>query len=109
MQERLEILRSHCSEVGRDVDSIELTADFDVVLRDDVGAAEATFQRMLRHYGVTSIPGGVPVLLGSPELVADRIRPYIELGFRTVIVRLGAPYDRETIDRIGEVRSHLYD
>ena len=43
------------------------------------------------------------VLLGSPEAVADRIRPYAELGFATVIVRMPAPYDRETIDRMARV------
>ena len=42
----------------------------------------------------------VPVLLGSPEAVADAIRPYRELGFGTVIVRMPAPYDPETIARM---------
>ena len=36
-----------------------------------------------------------------------RIRPYRDLGFGTVIVRLPAPYDPETIARIGEVRDAL--
>ena len=35
------------------------------------------------------------------------LRPYVELGFRHVIARLPAPYDRETIDRIGEVRAAI--
>src|SRR6478609_11163699 len=42
-------------------------------------------------------------LLGSPAQVADALRPYQELGFRTVIVRMPAPYDRQTIDRMAEV------
>ncbi len=42
--------------------------------------------------------------------IADEIRPYRdELGFETVIARLPAPYDRETIDRIGEVNDALGD
>jgi alkanesulfonate monooxygenase SsuD/methylene tetrahydromethanopterin reductase-like flavin-dependent oxidoreductase (luciferase family) len=48
-----------------------------------------------------------PILLGPPELVADAIAPYRDLGFGTVIVRLPAPYDRETIERIGEVGALL--
>jgi alkanesulfonate monooxygenase SsuD/methylene tetrahydromethanopterin reductase-like flavin-dependent oxidoreductase (luciferase family) len=51
----------------------------------------------------------VPHLLGSPAEVADEIRPFVELGFRTIIVRLPAPYDRETIDRMGEVGAALAD
>jgi len=31
------------------------------------------------------------------------------MGFETVIARLPAPYDRETIDRIGEVAAALGD
>ncbi len=46
-------------------------------------------------------------LLGSPTEVADTIRPYLGLGFTTVIVRMPAPYDRETIDRMAEVRELL--
>ena len=44
---------------------------------------------------------------GSPDEVADAIRPYRDLGFGTVIVRMPAPYDDETIDRIGEVAERL--
>jgi predicted GTPase len=39
--------------------------------------------------------------------VADTLRPYAEMGFETVIVRMPAPYDRETIDRMTEVRELL--
>ncbi len=42
-------------------------------------------------------------LRGSPGEVADAIRPYQEMGFGTVIVRMPAPYDRETIDRMATV------
>jgi hypothetical protein len=40
-------------------------------------------------------------------VVAAAIAPYRDLGFRTVIARLPAPFDRETIDRIGEVGAIL--
>jgi hypothetical protein len=39
--------------------------------------------------------------------VAAAIRPYVDLGFTTIIVRLPAPYDAETLARIGEVRTAL--
>ena len=53
-------------------------------------------------------PGvNVPVLLGPPAEIAAAIRPYRDLGFGTVIVRLPAPFDAETIARIGEVRDAL--
>ena len=41
---------------------------------------------------------------GTPEQIADRLRPYIDLGFRTFISEQPAPYDVETFERfIGEV------
>ena len=53
--------------------------------------------------------GDVPILVGPPATVADGLRPYRDLGFRTVIVRLPAPYDRQTIERIAEVDALLAD
>ena len=48
----------------------------------------------------------------APDRLAGRasptaIRPYRDLGFSTVIVRMPAPYDRQTIERIGEVAAAL--
>jgi hypothetical protein len=51
--------------------------------------------------------GNGPTLLGPPSLLADGIRPYRDLGFATVIARLPAPHDRETIERINEVDALL--
>ena len=36
-------------------------------------------------------------------MLADALRPYRDLGVSTVIVRMPAPYDQQTIERIGEV------
>jgi F420-dependent oxidoreductase-like protein len=103
---RLEILAEHCADVGREIATIEKTVSFPTVLRDDAQAAEVAYQHLLDANGITEM-GGVPVLLGSPEAAADAIRPYAEMGFETVIVRMPAPYDRETIERVGRVRELL--
>lgn len=60
-----------------------------------------------RNPGLTATAGAGISMLGPPDVVADAVRPYLDLGFGTVIVRLPAPYDRETIERIGEVGAHL--
>ena len=105
---KMAILREHCEAVGRDIEAIERTISFPVVIRDATSDAEAAYAASLAR-NLTDNMGGVPTLLGSPAVVADGLRPYVELGFRTVIVRLPAPYDRETIDRMSEVGELLAD
>ncbi len=100
------ILREHCAAAGRDPAAIERTVSFPIVIRDDPAEAAAAFAALCAHNG-TPNAGEVPTLLGSPALVADAIRPYVALGFRTIVVRLPAPYDAETLARIGEVRAAL--
>jgi F420-dependent oxidoreductase-like protein len=102
---RLDILAEHCADVGRDIATIEKTVSFPTVLRDDPAAAEAAFAGQLEANGTDR--GTSPVLLGSPAMAADTIRPYKEMGFETVIVRMPAPYDRETIERMASVRELL--
>jgi alkanesulfonate monooxygenase SsuD/methylene tetrahydromethanopterin reductase-like flavin-dependent oxidoreductase (luciferase family) len=105
---RVETLEAHCADVGRDPAEIERTVSFPVVIRDTAAEAEKAYAATLALTGTDSM-GDVPLLLGSPALLADGLRPYVELGFRTVIARLPGPFDRETIDRIGEVGDLLSD
>jgi hypothetical protein len=45
---------------------------------------------------------------GSPEELADRLRPNVELGFRTIISEQPAPYDQESFERFdGEIKPLL--
>ncbi len=103
---RLDILAEHFSDVGRDMARLEKTISFPIVLRDDRAAAEARYGELMAHNGIESMENN-PALLGSPTEVADALRPYVELGFETVIVRMPAPYDHETIERMGRVRELL--
>ncbi|MEX2012115.1 MAG: TIGR03560 family F420-dependent LLM class oxidoreductase [Chloroflexota bacterium] len=105
---KIATLEAHCADVGRDPSEIERTVSFPIIIRDDPRAAEKAFAALLAHNG-SKDAGQVPNLFGPPALVADGIQPYRELGFRTVIARLPAPFDRETIDRIGEVQAALGD
>ena len=102
-----EILRRHCEEVGRDESEIERTAGVGVcIIRDD--PAEA--QRVLEATFATN--GGARTwtdqLVGTPEQVADKLRPYLGIGFRHFTVGFPAPYDGESMERlVTEVRPML--
>jgi F420-dependent oxidoreductase-like protein len=105
---KLATLDEHCAAVGRDRGEIELTVSFPIVIRDDPSEAKTVYAANLAKNGTDNM-GDVPVLLDAPDAIADALRPYRDLGFRTVIVRLPAPYDRQTLERIGEVDALLTD
>jgi len=47
------------------------------------------------------------VYVGSPQQIADELRPVVEIGFRHIIIDALGPYDVETIERLPEVRDLL--
>ncbi len=104
--EALAALKGHAADVGRDLSTLEMTVSFPVVLDDDAASARRRMDALMTANGVTAM-GPVPHLAGSPTMVADAIRPYRDLGFQTVIARMPAPYDAQTIERIGEVAEAL--
>lgn len=106
IRERVRVLARHCADVGRDPGEIERTISFPIVIRDSEGDAKVAWDHLIQSNGERDA-GKVPHLLGSPDLVADGIRPYLGLGFSTIIVRMPAPYDDETIRRMPEVRERL--
>jgi F420-dependent oxidoreductase-like protein len=103
---KVDILAEHCVDVGRDIATIEKTLSYPIVIRDDREEAERVYRSLLEHNGTDDMGGSIAIL-GAPTEVADTLRPYLELGFETFIVRMPAPYDRETIDRMAEVRALL--
>jgi alkanesulfonate monooxygenase SsuD/methylene tetrahydromethanopterin reductase-like flavin-dependent oxidoreductase (luciferase family) len=106
VSDALTALAAHAADVGRDLATLEMTVSFPLVIDDDADAARARLAALLAANGVTSMDAG-PYLAGSPAVLAEAIRPYRDLGFSTVIVRMPAPYDTQTIERIGEVADHL--
>ncbi len=96
-------MRERCAEIGRDPETIEKTFSVDMVLRDTREAALARYAEIAALGGFESDDEDEAPQVGTPEQVADSLRPMVELGFRHFLVDLPSPYDAETIDRIGEV------
>jgi alkanesulfonate monooxygenase SsuD/methylene tetrahydromethanopterin reductase-like flavin-dependent oxidoreductase (luciferase family) len=94
-----EVLRAHCEDVGRDEAAIERSVDIKLLLRDEPREARRAWDALLAANGVTRFDEPDP-LLGPADLVAAGLAPYIDAGFRTVIVELPAPYDIETVERL---------
>jgi len=101
------ILRRHCEAVGRDEAEIERTAGIGVVvIRDSEAEARRVFGEIFEHNGRARHWLDQPV--GTPEQVAERIAPFLELGYRHLIAGFPAPYDEESMTRLQtEVRPLL--
>ncbi len=102
----LRTLEAHCADVGRDISAIEKTVSFHIVLRDASAAAEARTRALLAFNGVAPDDFG-GYLAGTPAEIAEALRPFRDMGFETFIVRMPAPYDQETIERMPEVAGIL--
>jgi alkanesulfonate monooxygenase SsuD/methylene tetrahydromethanopterin reductase-like flavin-dependent oxidoreductase (luciferase family) len=103
---KVEILRGHCDAVGRDIAEIEFTLGVKFTIRDTEAEADRVWREHMAHNKtpMTDVADDQTFWNGAPQQLADKLRPYLELGFRTVISEQPAPYDAESIERfIGEV------
>ena len=102
------MLRERCAEIGRDPATIEKTVTVDLVIRDTRAAALDAYRAIITSTG-QDYDEAWATHVGEPAAIADSLRPILDLGFRHILVDMPAPYDAETIDRIGEVLEHLRD
>jgi alkanesulfonate monooxygenase SsuD/methylene tetrahydromethanopterin reductase-like flavin-dependent oxidoreductase (luciferase family) len=107
MAHKVDVLRRHCDEVGRDIDEIEFTLGVKLTIRDSKEEAERVWRDAMEHNStpMSEVEDDDTFWNGTSEQIADRLRPYVDLGFRTVISEQPAPYDPETFERfIREVK-----
>jgi len=110
MAHKVDVLSEHCAAVGRDISEIEFSLSVTIAIRDDQGEAERVMRTAIAHNQTpwSKVADDEFVIYGSPGRIAERLRPFVELGFRTVIAEQPAPYDVETLERfIGEVKPLL--
>jgi len=93
------ILREHCQAVGRDQAEIERTTGIGTVfIRDDRAEAERLFRAAFERNRIANLWKDQPV--GTPEDVAERLAPYLDLGFRHLVAGIPATYDEESMTRL---------
>jgi len=102
-----QILREHCSEIGRDFD--EITRSTSIVLVCAPTEAEAlerfdeTVERRRRlikdHQILDRYAAKARELSGPPDKIIDRLRPYVAQGLGYLLVRFpDAAYDKTGIE-----------
>jgi alkanesulfonate monooxygenase SsuD/methylene tetrahydromethanopterin reductase-like flavin-dependent oxidoreductase (luciferase family) len=102
---KVEVLRKHCADVGRDPSEITPFAGKWVVIRENPAEAKKVLERIARTHGMTSPP---EPFVGGAEQIAERIAEYWRVGIRGFIVAFAEPFDTESIERLGrDVRPRL--
>ena len=107
MAHKVEVLKGHCDAVGRDIGEIEFTLGVKLTIRDSKAEARRVRDAAIAHNRTpdSEVADDDTFWEGSSEEIADRLRPYVDLGFTTVISEQPAPYDIETLERfVGEVK-----
>jgi alkanesulfonate monooxygenase SsuD/methylene tetrahydromethanopterin reductase-like flavin-dependent oxidoreductase (luciferase family) len=107
MTRKVAILRQHCEDVGRDPSEIEFTLGCKVTIRDSEAEAVRVWKAAMEHNRTpfANVENDATFWNGTPEQLAERLAPYVELGFHTAITENPAPYDTETLERfIGQVK-----
>ncbi len=110
MAHKVNVLKEHCEAVGRDPSEIEFTLGVKLTIRDSKAEAERVKWAAMEHNRTPreDVIDDDTFWEGSPEEIADRLRPYVDLGFTTVISEQPAPYDVETLERfVGEVKPRI--
>jgi alkanesulfonate monooxygenase SsuD/methylene tetrahydromethanopterin reductase-like flavin-dependent oxidoreductase (luciferase family) len=103
---KIGILEMHCRDVGRDITEITFSCGPYVVIRDEPAEALAALNASLAPYDGEAADSE-DTWVGPPERIAERWRQFAEIGVTFAIADMPAPYDRETIERLPEVRSLL--
>jgi alkanesulfonate monooxygenase SsuD/methylene tetrahydromethanopterin reductase-like flavin-dependent oxidoreductase (luciferase family) len=106
MRHKIEVLRGHCEAVGRDPSEIEFTLGIKATIRDSEAEADRVWKAAMEHNRtpMSDVVDDDTFWNGTADQLAEKLAPYVELGFHTVISEQPAPYDTETFERlIGEV------
>jgi alkanesulfonate monooxygenase SsuD/methylene tetrahydromethanopterin reductase-like flavin-dependent oxidoreductase (luciferase family) len=107
MRHKIEVLRRHCEDVGRDPAEIEFTLGIKATIRDSQAEADRVWKAAMGHNRtpLSDVADDITFWNGTSAQLAEKLGPYVELGFHTVISEQPAPYDTETFERlIGEVK-----
>jgi alkanesulfonate monooxygenase SsuD/methylene tetrahydromethanopterin reductase-like flavin-dependent oxidoreductase (luciferase family) len=94
-----EVLRRHCADIGRDESEIERTVGMGIcIIRDDPAEAQRVMEEIFAKNGRAR--PWTDQLVGTPERVAEEMRPFLEIGFRHFIIGFPSPYDAESMERL---------
>jgi F420-dependent oxidoreductase-like protein len=111
IRHKVEVLRAHCRDAGRDPDAVMPLAGAWVVVRDTTKAALQVMDRIAAAHTLplpSERGSDHAPIAGTADEVAARLAEYREAGARGFIACIPSPFDHETVTRLAtEVRPRL--
>lgn len=98
LERKVEVLRACCAEVGRDPDSIVMSVEAVMALAPDDAALPGVRALAEKRFGGPGFGLREGGLVGTGPQVADRIRDWVELGFRQIVLFTHDRASDETLD-----------
>ena len=101
-QHKIEVLKEHCSAVGRSFDEIEVSWAGACLVTDSREEKDELLRRWSAQFGVTPEQYALGALVGSPAEVQERIAKFIDVGVTHFIPIANAPFNHDSIRRFAE-------
>jgi F420-dependent oxidoreductase-like protein len=99
---KIEILRGHCEEIGRDPGQIEISWAGVSLVTDSASVRETAIRKAADAFHESPDLVEPRLLIGSVSQIRDRIDRYIEAGVTHFITLASAPFDLNSIRRFAE-------
>jgi len=88
LEHKVSVLRSLCSGIGRDPDSIVMSVEAVMALAPDDAALPAVRELAEKRFGGTGFGLHDGGLIGTPPAIIDRLHELREFGFRQIVLFL---------------------
>ncbi len=100
VRQKLEVLKQHCLELGRDYNEITKSTSFNIVLLDEGADVEKSTEKIRATYGWNVEQMQQQAVVGSADQVAARIQAVVDAGADYIITYFprGA-YDHSMMER----------
>jgi F420-dependent oxidoreductase-like protein len=99
---KIEVLKEHCSTVGRNPDDIEVSWAGAALVTDSREERDELLGHWAAAFGVTPEQYGLGALVGSSSETRDRIHQFIEAGVTHFILIANPPFNHDSIRRFAE-------
>ena len=105
---KLEIIAEHCRDLGRDPDEIVTTRLGAIALADTMEEAERARESYQRRRGLDDAGVAAALMWGTPDVVAERVRAYLDTGLNGMIFNMPPGSTPDDVRRVGALLTERF-